>query len=35
MKCHIQPDFVLISDLDWELKELILVRCGSYSELFG
>jgi mRNA interferase YafQ len=35
MECHIQPDFLLIWDVDWELKELILVRCGSHSALFG
>ncbi|QOL24726.1 type II toxin-antitoxin system YafQ family toxin [Thalassotalea sp. LPB0316] len=35
MECHIQPDFLLIWDVDWEAEELILVRCGSHSELFG
>jgi mRNA interferase YafQ len=35
MECHIQPDFLLIWDVDLENKELILVRCGSHSELFG
>ncbi|CAH7152926.1 hypothetical protein VCHA29O37_870004 [Vibrio chagasii] len=35
MECHIQPDFLLIWDVDWDKQELILVRCGSHSELFG
>ncbi len=35
MECHIQPDFLLIWDVDEVLNELILVRCGSHSELFG
>ncbi|WP_434525892.1 type II toxin-antitoxin system YafQ family toxin [Photorhabdus asymbiotica] len=35
MECHIQPDFLLIWDVDWEKQELILIRCGSHSELFG
>ena len=35
MECHIQPDFLLIWDVDIEMNELILVRCGSHSELFG
>lgn len=35
MECHIQPDFLLIWDVDWDAQELILVRCGSHSELFG
>ncbi|MCB1657122.1 MAG: type II toxin-antitoxin system YafQ family toxin [Moraxellaceae bacterium] len=34
MECHIQPDFLLIWDVDWQAKHLILVRCGSHSELF-
>ena len=35
MECHIQPDFLLIWDVDEDANELILVRCGSHSELFG
>lgn len=35
MECHIQPDFLLIWDVDWDAEELILVRCGSHAELFG
>lgn len=35
MECHVQPDFLLIWDVDEQENELILVRCGSHSELFG
>jgi mRNA interferase YafQ len=35
MECHIQPNFLLIWDVDWDNNEIILVRCGSYAELFG
>ncbi|ENM3890260.1 type II toxin-antitoxin system YafQ family toxin [Vibrio cholerae] len=35
MECHVQPDFLLIWDVDWDSHELILVRCGSHSKLFG
>jgi len=35
MECHVQPDFLLIWDVDWNTNELILARCGSHSELFG
>lgn len=34
-ECHVQPDFLLIWDTNKEANELILVRCGSHSELFG
>lgn len=34
-ECHIQPDFLLIWGVDEVANELILVRCGSHSELFG
>ena len=34
-ECHIQPDFLLIWDVDMKANELILVRCGSHAELFG
>ncbi|MDD9338981.1 type II toxin-antitoxin system YafQ family toxin [Providencia heimbachae] len=34
-ECHVQPDFLLIWDVDYESNEIILVRCGSHSELFG
>ena len=35
MECHVQPDFLLIWRVDLERNELVLVRCGSHSELFG
>jgi mRNA interferase YafQ len=35
MECHVQPDFLLIWAIDKEANQLILVRCGSHSELFG
>jgi len=35
MECHIQPDFLLIWDVDWDNSEVVLVRCGSHAELFG
>ena len=31
-ECHIEPDFLLIYKI--ENESLILVRCGSHSELF-
>ena len=34
-ECHIQPDFLLIWDVNNEDRELILVRCGSHADLFG
>jgi len=34
-ECHIQPDFLLIWAVAHSENELILVRCGSHSELFG
>ncbi len=35
MECHIQPDFLLIWDINSANNELILVRCGTHAELFG
>ncbi len=34
-ECHIQPDFLLIWDVNNKEGELILVRCGSHADLFG
>lgn len=34
MECHIQGDFLLIW-IDEDAEEIILVRLGSHSELFG
>lgn len=35
MECHIEPDWLLIYRIDNDHNELILVRTGSHSELFG
>lgn len=35
MECHIEPDWLLIYRIDKTHNELILVRTGSHSELFG
>jgi mRNA interferase YafQ len=35
MECHIEPDWLLIYRIDKAYNELILVRTGSHSELFG
>lgn len=34
-ECHIQPDLLLIYDIDIAANILYLVRLGSHSELFG
>ena len=34
MECHVQGDFLLIW-MDEQTDEIILVRLGSHSELFG
>jgi mRNA interferase YafQ len=35
IECHIEPDWLLIYRIDKKYNELILVRTGSHSELFG
>jgi mRNA interferase YafQ len=35
LECHIEPDWLLIYRIDRNYKELILVRTGSHSDLFG
>jgi mRNA interferase YafQ len=35
MECHVEPDWLLIYRIDKVYNELILVRTGSHSELFG
>jgi mRNA interferase YafQ len=35
MECHIEPDWLLIYRIDVGYNELVLVRTGSHSELFG
>lgn len=33
-ECHIQPDVLLIFEVDMNLKLIYLLRLGSHSELF-
>ncbi|MEI6614688.1 MAG: type II toxin-antitoxin system YafQ family toxin [Chrysiogenales bacterium] len=35
LECHIEPDWLLIYRIDSKRKQLILVRTGSHSDLFG
>ncbi len=35
MECHIESDWLLIYRIDKVYNDLILVRTGSHSELFG
>lgn len=35
LECHIEPDWLLIYRIESNRKELILVRTGSHSDLFG
>lgn len=35
MECHIESDWLLIYRIEKKFNELILVRTGSHSELFG
>lgn len=34
-ECHIKPDWLLIWSVDFKLKEIVLVRCGTHADLFG
>lgn len=34
LECHIEPDWLLIYRIDYDKKELVLIRTGSHSELF-
>ena len=34
-ECHIQPDWLLIYNIDAKELVLVLTRTGSHSELFG
>ncbi|MCL2465458.1 MAG: type II toxin-antitoxin system YafQ family toxin [Micrococcales bacterium] len=34
-ECHLAPDWLLIYRIDETENELILIRTGSHSELFG
>jgi mRNA interferase YafQ len=33
-ECHAMPDLLIIWEQDNELKEIVLIRVGSHSELF-
>lgn len=33
-ECHIQPDWLLIYQMDLEIQTLKLIRTGSHSDLF-
>ena len=33
--CHIEPDWILLYRMDKDAREIIFVRTGSHSELFG
>lgn len=33
-ECHAMPDLLIIWEQDDELKEIVLIRVGSHSELF-
>lgn len=36
LECHIEPDLLIIwLQYDKETKEILMVRLGSHSELFG
>jgi len=34
-ECHIEPDWLLIYKINNSVLELVLIRTGSHSELFG
>lgn len=34
-ECHIEPDWLLIYKINNKVLELVLIRTGSHSELFG
>lgn len=33
--CHMEPDWILIYRIDKEREEIVFVRTGSHSDLFG
>ena len=33
-ECHIEPDWLLIYQIDDEIKEIYFVRTGTHSDLF-
>lgn len=34
-ECHIEPDWLLVYKVNNSILELILIRTGSHSEIFG
>ena len=34
-ECHVQPDWLLIYQKDFDNNELLLIRTGTHSDLFG
>jgi mRNA interferase YafQ len=34
MECHIEPDWLLVYQIDDEAKEVYFVRTGTHSDLF-
>ena len=34
MECHIEPDWLLIYQIDDEIKEVYFARTGTHSDLF-
>ena len=33
--CHIEPDWILIYQIDRDMQEITFVRTGSHADLFG
>jgi len=34
LECHIEPDWLLIYQIDDEIKEVYFVRTGTHSDLY-
>lgn len=34
-ECHLKPDWLLIWKIDSKFKEILLIRSGTHSDLFG
>jgi mRNA interferase YafQ len=34
LECHIEPDWLLVYQIDDEIKEVYFVRTGSHSDIF-
>jgi mRNA interferase YafQ len=35
LECHIEPDWLLVYQIDDEIKEVYFVRTGTHSDIFG